>query len=192
MSASITQLISELQPFARELVRAAGAAGLQPRITSTRRSSAEQARLYRRYQQGLQAYPVAPPGTSAHEYGYAFDMVVADLNTLPDVGAYWKQLGGVWGGEFNDPIHFEYPGFSPAVAAQEDSTLYKVGTFVAGLAVPMPISIGATASNTVLEYVQANPEKKAIVDFLLGFPGMTDIWSWELNLLPKWVRDILL
>lgn len=117
MSASINQLIPELQPYAVELVRAAGAAGLQPRITSTRRSSAEQARLYRRYQQGLQQYPVAPPGTSAHEFGFAFDMVVADLRTLPDVGSYWKDLGGVWGGEFNDPIHFEYPGFKASSSA---------------------------------------------------------------------------
>ena len=111
MSASLSHLIPELQPFAADLVRAAGAAGLQPRVTSTRRSSAEQARLYRRSLQGMQTYPVAPPGTSAHEFGYAFDMVVSPMDALPDVGAYWKQQGGVWGGEFNDPIHFEYPGF---------------------------------------------------------------------------------
>lgn len=111
MSASIGQLIPELQPFARDLVNAAGAAGLQPRVTSTRRSGAEQARLYRRSLQGMQTYPVAPPGTSAHEFGYAFDMVVTPMDALPDVGRFWEEMGGVWGGEFNDPIHFEYPGF---------------------------------------------------------------------------------
>ena len=121
MSASISQLIPELQPFARDLVDAAGAAGLQPRITSTRRTSAEQARLYRRYQQGLNPYPVAPPGTSAHEFGFAFDMMVTPADALPDVGAYWKANGGVWGGEFNDPIHFEYPGFK-----QRDSGILEV------------------------------------------------------------------
>jgi len=101
-----------LQPFAADLVRAAGAAGLQPRVTSTRRSSAEQTRLYRRSLQGLQQYPVAPPGTSAHEFGYAFDMVVSPMDALPDVGRYWEAQGGVWGGHFRDPIHFEYPGFT--------------------------------------------------------------------------------
>lgn len=112
MSASISQLIPELQPFARDLVGAAGAAGLQPRITSTRRSTAEQTRLYRRYLAGLNPFPVAPPGTSAHEFGFAFDMVVSPLDALTDVGAYWQAQGGIWGGEFSDPVHFEYPGFS--------------------------------------------------------------------------------
>jgi len=117
LSASISQLIEELQPYAYDLVRAAGAAGLQPRVTSTRRSTQEQTRLYRRYLAGLNPFPVAPPGTSAHEFGFAFDMVVSPMDALADVGAYWKEQGGVWGGEFNDPVHFEYPGFSkPAVA----------------------------------------------------------------------------
>lgn len=48
-------------------------------------------------------------------------MVVSDLTALPDVGDYWKSLGGVWGGEFNDPIHFEYPGFSQHVTSQSTS-----------------------------------------------------------------------
>jgi hypothetical protein len=111
VSASISQLIPELRDFATDLVRAAGAAGLQPRITSTRRSRAEQTRLYRRYQQGLNPYPVAPPGTSSHEFGFAFDLVVSPMDAIVDVGAYWEAQGGVWGGRFNDPIHFEYPGF---------------------------------------------------------------------------------
>lgn len=111
MSASISQLIPELQPYAADLVDAAGAAGLQPRITSTRRSRGEQTRLYRRYQQGLNPFPVAAPGTSAHEFGYAFDMVVSPMDALTDVGAYWQAQGGIWGGAFKDPVHFEYPGF---------------------------------------------------------------------------------
>lgn len=117
MSASIDSLIPELQPFARELQRAAGAAGLQPRITSTLRSSQEQARLYRRYLAGLNPFPVAPPGSSSHEYGYAFDMIVSPMDAIRDVGAAWESMGGVWGGAFNDPIHFEYPGFKEPTSA---------------------------------------------------------------------------
>jgi hypothetical protein len=64
---------------------------------------------------GAAQYPVAPPGTSAHEYGYAFDMVVSPLDALPDVAAYWRQLGGIW--HPSDAVHFEYPGFREDLAA---------------------------------------------------------------------------
>lgn len=117
MSTSISALIPELQPFARALLGVAGSAGLQPRITSTRRSYAEQTRLYRRFLAGQNPYPVAPPGTSAHEAGYAFDMMIQDVPRrmivdLEDLGSVWKSWGGVWGGDFKDPIHFEFPGFN--------------------------------------------------------------------------------
>jgi len=101
-----------MQPFARELVRAAGAARLQPRVTSTLRTYAQQKRLYDRYLAGMSPYPAAPPGHSAHEYGYAFDMVVSPLEALSDVGDYWESYGGIWGGRYKDDVHFEYPGFS--------------------------------------------------------------------------------
>lgn len=123
MSASINQLIHPLQPFARNLVAIAGRAGLVPQVTSTRRSHAEQARLYRRFLSGLQPYPVAAPGTSAHEFGYAFDMIIAGMNPsdFADLGEIWKGWGGIWGGAFKDPIHFEYPGFSHPLVDQETS-----------------------------------------------------------------------
>lgn len=105
-------LISDLQPFARDLVDACGRVGLQPRVTSTRRSFAEQKRLYQRFLQGLQPYPVAAPGTSPHEYGYAFDMVLSPMEALFDAGDVWQSWGGVHGGT-RDPVHFGFPGFVP-------------------------------------------------------------------------------
>lgn len=30
---------------------------------------------------------------------------------LADLGKVWVSWGGVWGGAFHDPIHFEYPGW---------------------------------------------------------------------------------
>lgn len=110
MSASLNALDPELQPFARALVEEAGAARLMPRVTSTLRSRAEQERLYARYQRGQSEFPVAPPGTSAHEFGAAFDMVVTPFDALGDVGALWQQWGGVWGAQ-RDPVHFELPGW---------------------------------------------------------------------------------
>ncbi len=104
------ELIIELQAPARELLSAAGQAGLQPRVTSTVRTHSQQARLFRKAQAGLSAYPAAPPGLSAHEWGFAFDMVVTPMEALADVGYTWQTWGGIWGSQA-DPIHFEYPGF---------------------------------------------------------------------------------
>jgi|SRR5882762_6548123 len=110
MGAGFSQLDPELAAAARALVDAAAAARLQPRVTSTYRSHAEQTRLYRRFLAGQQGYPVAPPGFSAHEYGWAFDMVVSPMDALADVGYTWQQWGGAWNP--GDAVHFELPGAS--------------------------------------------------------------------------------
>lgn len=119
-------LVAELRPFAELLLAAAQDAGLNPRITSTRRSFAEQKRLYQRYVNGTALYPVAPPGASAHEYGWAFDMDVVPHEALADVGAYWESLGGTWGGA-RDPVHFELPGASAAAKANYEAAGGAVG-----------------------------------------------------------------
>lgn len=113
MSTSLGALVPELQPFAQDLINAAGEAGLQPRVTSTRRTHFEQARLYARYIAGRAQYPTAVPGTSAHEYGEAFDVIVTPYEYLSELGRVWQEAGGTWGGA-RDPIHFELPGASQA------------------------------------------------------------------------------
>jgi D-alanyl-D-alanine carboxypeptidase-like protein len=112
VSADISALIPPLQPFAQALVDLAGRAGVQPRITSTLRSRTQQERLYRAFLRGESHYPVAPPGTSAHEFGYAFDMVASTTEDLRDLGQVWQSWGGLWSPA--DEVHFEYPGFSHA------------------------------------------------------------------------------
>jgi len=111
---SINDLVPELQDAARALHDAAGAAGLQPRITSTVRTSSEQRRLYSNFLAGKAGFPVVPPGFSAHEYGWAFDMVVSPMEALADVGYTWQQWGGAWNGR--DAVHFELPGASAEAA----------------------------------------------------------------------------
>lgn len=154
MSASLNSLVPQLRPYARALVDLAGRNGLQPRITSARRSHAEQARLYRRFVAGLQPYPVAPPGTSAHEFGMAFDLVVSpyDLSLFRQLGQIWVSWGGVWGGEFDDPIHFELPGF-PHKKAQ--SLRARIANFGAGL-LPGPVGLLASVSPSPI-FVDAGP-----------------------------------
>lgn len=109
MSADLLALIEALQPFAQRLVHLAGVAGVQPRVTSTLRSRSQQQRLYAAYLRGESKYPVAPPGTSAHEFGWAFDMIADSPEDLHDLGTVWRQWGGVWSP--TDEVHFEYPGF---------------------------------------------------------------------------------
>src|SRR5437667_6413034 len=116
MPASLDALVAELRDAARALVNAAGAAGLQPRITSTLRTHSEQRRLYSRFLAGQAGYPVAPPGRSAHEYGEAFDLVVSPMEALEDVGYTWQTWGGGWNPA--DAIHFELPGASERAKKQ--------------------------------------------------------------------------
>lgn len=97
-------LVRLLQPHADNLYAWAEWMGLNPRITSVRRSRAQQEVLYERYKAGLNPYPVLPPGMSMHELGLAFDMVCDNPRV---VGAGWKRLGGTWGGK-SDPVHFEW------------------------------------------------------------------------------------
>jgi len=106
---SISSLVPELQPYCRELVRIAGENRLAPRLTSTRRSLQEQRELYARFLRGANPFPVAPPGTSAHETGEAFDLLVTPVDYLPALGELWQSWGGEWGGN-RDPVHFQLPG----------------------------------------------------------------------------------
>lgn len=110
MSSQLDTLDPAIRPFASDLYDLARSQGLYARITSTRRSHAQQEVLYRRYQEGLSRYPAAVPGNSAHEYGLAFDMVISDPGYQRGAGKLWVSWGGVYGNE-EDPIHFEYPSW---------------------------------------------------------------------------------
>jgi hypothetical protein len=111
MGASLDHLVDELRDAARELDAAVTRSGLVGRFTSTYRSRAEQERLYRAYISGRHNFPVAPPGSSAHEYGEAFDYLVSPAEYQRDVGLTWVDWGGEWGGDA-DVVHFELPGAS--------------------------------------------------------------------------------
>ncbi len=105
-SSSLKTLQPWLVPYAEWLVWAAPYAGARTvRVTSARRSRAKQALLYRRYLAGQSLFPAAPPGRSLHEYGLAFDIVTEPYWVLDILGAWWKQLGGIWSPK--DRIHFQ-------------------------------------------------------------------------------------
>src|SRR6266849_9957309 len=81
-------------------------------VTSTRRSTLEQRRLYRRFLSGESSLPAAPPGTSSHEKGRAIDVVFQTEEDLADAADLADLAGLDWAGE-GDLVHFEDSGPFP-------------------------------------------------------------------------------
>lgn len=107
-STSIASLAPAMRRAARLLLAVAPHLGATTtRVTSTRRSRAQQTQLYKNFVAGKAAFPAAPPGTSKHELGLAIDIVVTPAAAQTALGQWWRAVGGTWGGQFNDPIHFE-------------------------------------------------------------------------------------
>jgi len=80
------------------------------RVTSVRRTFAEQAQLYARWKAGQSDIPAAPPGHSKHQFGLAFDMARPGVDPYSDellayLGSIWNEIGGTW--HPSDPVHFE-------------------------------------------------------------------------------------
>lgn len=104
--ASLRTLDARLIPLAQWFVNVLQGAGVRVTVTSTRRSMAEQQRLYDRYRRGLSKYPAARPGASTHGAGWAFDLHL-DPPVYRQAGELWERLGLTWGGRFGDEIHFD-------------------------------------------------------------------------------------
>jgi len=106
--------LAGLHPIARERAEAAlaraRARGVVVRLTSVVRSTASQRRLYDAYlARGRTGLPAAAPGTSTHEYGLAFDAVVA-RGRLSEFVRIAECAGLKWAGA-RDPVHFDVYGF---------------------------------------------------------------------------------
>lgn len=117
---NLRDLVPGLKDAAYALFNIANSVGANPRFTSGFRTYAEQNRLFQLRQAGRWPYPVAAPGTSAHEFGYAVDIVVPDNTNQQDMGTVWTEWGYVYGGK-SDPVHFEWPGFTHRVPSSTDA-----------------------------------------------------------------------
>lgn len=122
----LDELHPQLAAAANELLRVAYENGLNPQVTSTVRTWGQQAVLWRRFMAGLSTYPAAPPGRSAHQWGWAFDVEVTPHEALWRLGALWRSWGGGWGGA-HDPIHFELPGASQWLRDATDQEISSLG-----------------------------------------------------------------
>jgi hypothetical protein len=108
VATSLAAVDPSLAEAIRALVSVAEQAGVRVQITSTLRSSWDQRRLYWRWRAGLSGLPAAIPGQSAHEYGWAVDLVTSP-EVSAELGSVWRSWGGAWGGS-RDPVHFELAG----------------------------------------------------------------------------------
>jgi LAS superfamily LD-carboxypeptidase LdcB len=106
-STALGNLQPRMKMGASLLLQAIAAMGGSARITSTKRSKAQQTKLYNDYRTGKSKYPAAPPGQSKHELGLAVDLVVSPASLQVPLGQWWQSVGGTWGGAYQDPIHFE-------------------------------------------------------------------------------------
>lgn len=110
---------------ARLFARLIESYGQRVTVTSVGRSRAKQTALWQRCMAGLSNFPAAAPGSSPHELGIAFDLMLTPPGPgVPESRAFayyrpwgelWESFGLRWGGRFRDSIHFDfYPrGFRP-------------------------------------------------------------------------------
>jgi hypothetical protein len=169
--AQMGSLEPELAGAATALVVAAHNAGLMPRLTSARRTSGQQARLYRRFLEGNSQLPALPPGLSAHEYGLAFDLVTSPFEALGDVGATWQSWGGEWGGS-GDPVHFQYPGSEEIIKKllQDDPVAIKALGLGIDIAIGFIPVVGSVETAATILQLFPSWAHSPVVDFLSG-PG---------------------
>lgn len=106
MSASIAQLAEGTRQRVEAWRGSLRDAQIPHQVTSTRRSRAEQTRLYERFLRGESDLPAAAPGTSLHELGRAVDVVFETEDDLLDAVTLAEDFGLRWGGD-DDPVHFE-------------------------------------------------------------------------------------
>ena len=109
--ADLNSLDWRLVPYAKWIHRVGTFNDGRLVVTSAKRDSAKQARLYDAYIRGESQIPANRPGTSLHEFGLAFDMARIGMDPLTDpllawLGGVWESVGGRWGGA-RDPVHFQ-------------------------------------------------------------------------------------
>ena len=133
----MSRLLTDLRPECRRLVDPflddVAAAGIDLLVTCTLRTEAEQAALYAQGRTTPGAIVTnAKPGTSAHNYGLALD-VVPIVNGKPDwsgTGPVWDQVANLgqargleWAGApgfpFHEQAHFQVPNWRTLVNTGE-------------------------------------------------------------------------
>lgn len=169
-----------LAPAAKDLFDLAQRVGVKPRVTSARRTYSQQQVLYQKYLNGQTRYPAAPPGTSAHEYGFAFDMTVVGAVNQRDLATVWRQWGGDAGGE-EDPVHFAYGGWRSLVTVQD-----LPPPTAAAPPVLSPSTPGTTTAQALDILLSVLPTPIAGI---IGIAGLAEALSSLIG--PSWETEVL-
>lgn len=120
----ILALHESVRPMAQALLEQAWNEGIALVVTQGYRSLAEQDRLYQQGRTTPGAIVTnAPPGSSWHNFGLAFDVAILDSSgqpSWPNDTKLWSRIGQIgkaqglsWGGDFKsfvDRPHFEHRG----------------------------------------------------------------------------------
>ncbi len=163
MATSLDAVDANLAEAIRALISVGEQAGVRVQITSTLRTGWEQRRLYWRWRAGLSPYPAAVPGTSAHEYGWAVDLITEPKEILAELGSLWESWGGTYGGANRDPVHFELAGASRQARALGGGEYTPVSRYVkAGIGGAADYLIGLNPAIGTMELVSGL--------LALGFP----------------------
>lgn len=109
--ASLRDLDPRVAPYARYLYAIGKYYEPLLVVTSARRSYFKQKKLYDAWIRGESRIPAAPPGTSLHGMGVAFDLATIGRDPFDDplltwLGSVWRSWGGRYGG-IDDPVHFD-------------------------------------------------------------------------------------
>ena len=186
MGASLDALDPDLRAAMQELQAWLGGMRVLTTITSTVRSGRDQDFLWRRYRAGKSGgLPAAPPGHSAHEYGWAFDMVVEPVIYQVAVGRAWEKLwGGKWGGK-RDPVHFELPG-----ASQLAWRIGESGAQPTGRAAPPEGGAFYQLADFLASFVPGLGEIQLVDALVTLLDGHEDIATWYLHHPAEAFRDL--
>lgn len=108
MSMGLRGLHADVRPYAEYAHQVAEYYGLNPVVTSTYRSWAEQKRLRERWEAGKSRFPANRPGDSAHNWGLAWDSWVPE-----DQRDLWTRIRRWVGFDVpsNDWIHAAVPNW---------------------------------------------------------------------------------
>lgn len=114
MSTSLSDLTPDTQEAVARLLDYAKSKGLTVRIDSTLRTCDEQAAEYAKGRTAPGSIVTQVQGCgSYHVLARAVDIYIGSwvCDDYADLGAFWKSIGGRWGGDFSfkDCVHFEWP-----------------------------------------------------------------------------------
>jgi hypothetical protein len=187
MGASIDALDPDLKAALLELQSWLGTQRVVLTVTSTLRSSHDQEFLYKRYVAGNSGgLPAAPPGHSAHEYGWAFDAVISPVQYQAAVGRAWEKLwGGKWGGK-RDPVHFELPG-----ASELAWQLGESGAQTTGRQPPPEGGSFYKLADFLSSFIPGVGEVQLVDSLVTLMDGHEDIATWYLHHPAEAVRDLI-